>query len=236
MKILRRILIPVVILGVLFLGANLVIQQIAEDRIASAVQSSFDLQSKPAVTLGGFPLAISILSGSLPSLSFHAENVVVEQLTLASVAAEMSSLTSEQGLLQTKDLRVTIGRGEIRGTATQQAINAYLKIRGEDARITIRAGGVATARKQVTVAGSKHVVTATGKISVRGSTFRFDPGRVRWDGKPPPALFADLARREATVEEEIPLLPGGVAITRIETDDGSITFVAELEGFVFPPE
>lgn len=236
MKLLRRVLIPLVILAGLFLGANVVAQNVAEDRLASAVQTSFGLDSPPQVNLAGFPIIVRVLTGTLPELGFRADDVEVEGLKLSAVTAELFDIRADGGLLNTEGLRVTIGRGEIRGQASERAINDYLRVQGEDATISIEPNNVAQIQKRGTFRGNRRSITATGTISLRGGRLRFDPKTVEVDGRPPPASFAAEAKRQATVAVQVPPLPGGIKVTALETTSGAITLVAVLREFPFPPE
>lgn len=235
--LLKRLLIPVAVLVALFLGANIALEGVAENRIAQAAATSFDLDAVPQVQIEGFPVLVRIFTGSLPGISFEATDVTIEGLTFREVAVRMRDINAEGGLLRTAGLRVHVSRGEVRAEATDQAVTAFLREQGEDAVIRFHDNRRATVRTRRTLAGRRRQIDAQGTIELLSGRqqLRFVPEEVTVDGEEP-GPFAEIARRDATIVMDVPRLPGGFRITTLQSGEGFVALAAVLENFDFPPE
>src|SRR5712691_11570633 len=98
-RLFRRLLIPLVVLGALFFGANVYVQHVAEDRVASAVRDEFHLSAKPSVDITGFPIIFKIFSGTLPRVSFRAAHATFQGLAVSDIVVDLHDLVAEGGLL-----------------------------------------------------------------------------------------------------------------------------------------
>lgn len=234
--VLKRLLIPLLVLGILFFGGNVVLQGVAQDRIAQAAQSTFGLQQKPEVELEGFPLLVRVFTGSLPGMTFRAGEVEIEGLRFRELIVRMEDIDAVGGLLRSAELEVMIGRGEVRGEATDDAVNAFLEQQDERARISFHPNRRATVRTTEMFAGSRRRIVAEGKVELLEAEqqLRFTPEELTVDGEPPPPGFRDLARRRSTITVGIPRLPGGFKVTTIQSGEGFVAFAAVLEDFEFP--
>ncbi|HEX9712445.1 MAG TPA: DUF2993 domain-containing protein [Actinomycetota bacterium] len=234
--LLRRLLIPVLVLALLFFGGNALIQGIAEDRIAQAAQTSFDLNEEPIVELEGFPMLVRVFSGALPGMSFRAGNVDIEGLRFREVVVRMRDIKAQGGLLRSAELEVSIGRAEVRGEATDAAVSAFLEEQGERATIEFHDNRRATVRTTGNFGGAQRRIVAQGKVELLEAKqqLRFTPEQLTVDGDPPPAAFRDAARRRSTITVAIPRLPGGFRVTILQTAEGTVAFAALLENFEFP--
>ncbi|MFJ4633883.1 DUF2993 domain-containing protein [Streptomyces sp. NPDC088847] len=70
MRTLRILLISVMILGVLFVGADRVTVRLAQDKVASKMKTAENLASTPEVSIKGFPFLTQLASGGLDDVEF----------------------------------------------------------------------------------------------------------------------------------------------------------------------
>src|SRR5207237_30689 len=132
-RLIRWVLTPFVILGLLFVGANVFVAHLAEGKIATALQSSFHLSAKPAVKIGGFPIILNIMNGKIPRVSFDASDAAFEGLTVQQIKVSLVDVTAQGGFLRGGSIRLKVGAGTVQARATDKAVNAYLKSHGENA-------------------------------------------------------------------------------------------------------
>lgn len=236
--LIRRVVIPLVVLAALFFGLNVLARNVAADRIAQAAQSSFGLKEKPAVSLDGFPILVRALTGSLPGLSFEAVDVEVEGLLFEQVVVRMRDIEADGGLLRSGGLRVVIGRGEVRAVATDEAVNALLEQREQNATIAFAPNGRATVEATRRVGGRRRTIVASGTVSLDEAKqiLRFEPDEVTVDGREPSGAMQREAKRRSTITLELPRLPGDLRVRVLQTAEGSVALAAVLEDFAFPPE
>ena len=228
LKIVRRLLITLAILGGLFAGLNVVGERFAEDRLADVVAARFDLEQPPAVDLDVFPIVMAIIRGRLPGLRVTATDVRVEDLSVERLDVVLRDVGVEGGLLGGGDLAVVVGEGSVEVRVAQAAINAYLKERGEDARVRLSSGTVRVSVTR-TFLGQTRRYEATGRLRLSKQRLIFEPGRVTVDGRPAQGPEADLAREQATLDVRIPRLPGGFRPTEVEPAEGALVLRATLE-------
>jgi hypothetical protein len=226
-RLLRKLFLLVAILGILFVGANVVAARVAEGKIAEAAQREFGLPSKPEIHIGGFPIILDVLRGTLPSVSFVASGVVVQDLRIETAAVDLKGIGAH-GLFG-GDVTVTVASGSVRATVAQSDLNAFLRKHNGDTSIVLRAGNNATVSA---VRDGLHYV-ANGVVSISGGAFVFTPRTVTIEGRAPPPGFEAEAKRRATVRVAIPKLPGGVAVTRVATAPGNVTLVASMKNRTF---
>lgn len=226
-RLLRRLAIGVVILGALFVAANVVAERVAEDKIAQAVQKHFELAVRPTIRIGGFPILLNVVRGDLPEVSFEARNLRVQDLTVALVRVRLDSIHAS-GLFG-GGLRVTVGRGSVLAQVTDAALNVYLKSHGQNATIRLREGQTAVVRATRPLAGRNRKIVATGAVRYARGRFTFTPRTVTVDGQVPPPGFEQEARRRSTLSVALPTLPGKIAIDRVETHAGFARLSAVLK-------
>jgi len=226
-RIIRWLLTPLIILALLFVGANLFVAHLAEGKIATALQSSFHLSAKPAVRIGGFPIIFNILSGKIPRVSFDASGATFEGLTVQQIKVALVDVTARGGFLHGGSIRLDVGAGTVQARATNGAVNAYLKEKGQNASISFHAGR-AVVRAVRSFLGRSRVLVATGAISREGTSFVFRPASVTVDGHAVPPGTEALAEQKTTIKVHLPKLPGGITSYRVEAVEGAVTIVAVL--------
>ena len=226
-RLVRWLLVPIVIIAVLFVGANILAAHIAEDRIASTLQSTFHLSSKPTVHISGFPIIIDVLQGHVPRVSFHANGATFEGLDLIGIDVSLVDVRAASGSFFSGSLSVRVGAGTVKARATDGAVTAFLGDHGQNATIAFH-NGRATVRSTRTFLGSRHAFVASGPVGREGNAFVFRPDSVSIDGAPAPPGVRQAAERRMTIRVQLPKLPGGVSAYRIEAVEGAATIVAVL--------
>jgi len=226
-RLIRWLLAPIVIIALLFIGANILAARVAENKIASTLQSTFHLSSKPAVHISGFPIILDVLGGHVPRVSFQASGATFEGLDLSGIDVTLVDVRAAGGSFFSGSLRVKVGAGTVKAHATDAAVNAYLNDHGQNATIAFHKG-VATVHATRTFRGRARRFVATGTVAREGTSFVFRPDRVTVDGSAPPPGLEQAAEQKVTIRVQLPKLPGGVSSYRIEAVEGAATIVAVL--------
>jgi len=165
-RVVRWLLAPVVILGVLVVVGNAIVRHVAESKIASALESSFHLSARPSVKISGFPIITNILRGHLPRVSFSASSATFQGLTVKDINVTLVDVTATGGFLHGGGLTIKVAAGTVRARATGAAVNAYLKDHGQNATIAFHEGG-ATVRAVRSFLGRPRRFLATGRLGAR---------------------------------------------------------------------
>jgi len=226
-RLIRWLLAPIIVAAVLFVVANIVVQHIAESKIASTLQSTFHLSARPSVSIGGFPIIASILSGHVSRVSFSAPGATFQGLTVMDIKVKLVDVTADGGFLHGGRLAIKVGGGTIRARATDAAVNAYLKDHGQNATIAFHSGR-ATVRAVRSFLGRQRTLVATGGVSREGSLLVFRPTSVTVDGHAPPPGTETLAEQKTTIRVRLPKLPGGISSYGIQSVQGAASVSANL--------
>ena len=225
-RLIRWLLAPVIVAAVLFVVANVVVQHIAESKIASTLQSTFHLSARPSVSIGGFPIITNILSGHLPRVTFGAPAATFQGLTMKDIKVTLVDVRADGGFLHSQ-LKIRVGGGTITARATDAAVNTYLKEHGQNATIAFHPGR-ATVRAVRSFLGRPRTLVATGTVSREGSSLVFRPTSVTVDGRAPPPGTESIAEQRATIRVQLPKLPGGISSYGIKAVDGAAAVSAVL--------
>jgi hypothetical protein len=226
-RLVRWLLAPIIVAAVLFVVANIVVQHIAESKIASTLQSTFHLSARPSVSIGGFPIIVSILSGHVSRVSFSAPSATFQGLTVTDVNVTLIDVTADGGFLRGGRLAIKVGGGTIRARAADAAVNAYLKDHGQNATIAFHPGR-ATVRAVRSFLGRPRTLVATGTVSREGSLLVFRPTSVTVDGRAPPPGTGTLAEQKTAIRVQLPKLPGGISSYDIKAVEGAASVSAIL--------
>ena len=225
-RLIRWVLTPFIILGLLFVGANLFVAHLAENKIATSLQSSFHLSAKPVVKISGFPIILNILEGKIPRVSFDASGATFEGLVVQQIKVSLVDVTAQGGLLG-GPIRLNVGAGTVQARATDRAVDAYLKAHGQNATMAFHDGRTVV-RAVRTLFGRYHVLVATGAIAREGTLLVFRPASVTVDGRAPSPATAALARQKTTIRVQLPKLPGGITAYWVKAVEGAVAITAVL--------
>lgn len=226
-RLLRWILIPLVVVGLLFLGANLVVQHVAESMLATAVKDSFHLPAPPSVDVGGFPVIVDILRGRISRVSFSASGATIEGLAIDDIVVVLTDVGAKGGFLHGAPPAISVAEGTVTGRISQASVNAYLAAHSQNATLTFHDGTV-VARTTRVFLGARRELVARGTIAREGSSLVFRPSSVTVDGRAPPFGTEALAKQKATVSVALPSLPGGISSYRVAAVEGALTVTAAL--------
>jgi DUF2993 family protein len=226
-RLIRWLLTPIIILGLLFVGANLIVEHLAESKIASVLQSTFHLSSKPAVKISGFPIILNIVNGKIPRVTFDASGATFEGLTVQQIEVALVDVTAEGGFLRGGSIRLRVGAGTVQARATNAAVNAYLKAHDQNATMAFHAGRVVV-RAVRSFLGRTRTLVATGTVAREGTALVFRPSSVTIDGRASPPGTEAMAKQKTTIKVQLPKLPGGIASYEVKAVEGAVAISAVL--------
>jgi len=230
MRSLRRLAIALVILGGLFVGANIYAERLAEERLGDAVAVAFGLSEAPEVDLSVFPIATRIFTGTLPEVTFTADDITVEDLTVASLTVELRDVEVVGGLLGSGKLAVEVGEGNVTAIVSEDGVNELLATRDQRATVRLLADGRVRARAVRTFLGARRTIVSVGRLELRRRTLTYTADEVTVDGEEPPSVLEQEARRRATLAVMIPELPGGFRAQELQVEEDQVTLLASVSG------
>lgn len=221
----RRLLLTGAVLGGLFVGGNKVAENVAESAIQDRLVKQLGFSGQVGVEIDSFPFLVDAIGGHVDAISVTVREQRIGDLVFREITLRLVDINAEGSLLGSGplELRVATTAGSARGD--QEALNAFLKRRGEDARVTLGSGSV-TVTSTRSIAGVRRKVVARGRLSVGDGRLGFRADDVRWEGPAPPGS-REAAKRAASFSEALPKLPAGLKITRIEVRPDGFTFLAK---------
>jgi hypothetical protein len=89
----RGFLITLAVLVVLLVGVDFGARWIAEDRVATQLQSQLELDNEPDVAIGGFPFLTQAAAGEYGSVTLTAEHIPYRQLKDITLVADLGDVT-----------------------------------------------------------------------------------------------------------------------------------------------
>jgi hypothetical protein len=89
----RGFLIALVVLVVLLVGVDFGARWVAEDRVATQLQSQLKLDAEPDVAIHGFPFLTQAASGEYGSVTLTAEHIPYRQLQDITLTADLGDVT-----------------------------------------------------------------------------------------------------------------------------------------------
>jgi hypothetical protein len=235
MFLIRRLVTSVVLLVAVFLGASVLLENVAESQLSTGVARTLHLSARPTVQIDAFPILYRVIQGRIPRIDIEARDFTVQGLDVAQLSIDMRGVRADLDVLIRSDrfdLHVEKGDGSAR--ITEDAINEFIAHEGVRARVTLRADDTVFVRVDRSVGGRAHRFEATGRLSLNGRTLSFKPSRVSVDGAPAPSVLAARARRETTFSVEIPKLPGNILPSTVAVSKGELSLVADLSGYTLP--
>jgi hypothetical protein len=233
MFIVRRLIFLLAIPALLFLGGSVVLESVAETQLANGMRTTLDLKTRPSVQISAFPILYRIIQGRIPRAQVEASDVVIEGLEIAELEIDMEGVeASLDVLVRQNKFDLTVDSGDATARITEKSINAFFAREKIDAVATLRADGTVTIVNDEVIAGTRHRFAATGRVSLGGRVLTFKPSRMTMDGAPVPAALVSRARRETTFSVEIPRLPAGITPSEVVVEQGVLTLVANLDGYV----
>lgn len=159
----RRLLIFLAVVGLLFVAADFIMRQVAEDRLAGRVGAALELEEDPRLELGGWPFVLHALDGNFPEVEVTADTLSARGIVLEDVRVSLRNVRFELGdIISGTDRTVRTGGG--RGTAalSASALDAAVRGQGGDATFSFVDGQV--------VVNSETLGQAAGTPAIEGRT------------------------------------------------------------------
>jgi hypothetical protein len=168
MLLLRRILIPLVVLVALFVVADRVAVHYANRVVAQRIQSDQGLSSKPDVSIGGFPFLTQAIGGRYDDVTVTLHDVRRGPVRVDRLTAHLNGVHVSLGAVFSQHLSsVPVDKATAQVFVAFPDLNAYLATR----HISVSADGkLLRVTGSVTVAG--HTITASGegRLSISGDS------------------------------------------------------------------
>jgi hypothetical protein len=186
----------------LLVAADAGLRALSQYYVSRSIQSSLELDERPSVSLGGFPFAVRLFSGDLPSVSVRARNVIADGVRLDRVDLTLRGVDlSAAKVLSTSDRSIHAESGD--GTATMTAEDLTKALDDQGVPVTIEfSGGDAL----VSASGLPGAVEASVELS--GASLVLKP------------ISADLP---IAVSLMLPEVVSGIRYTSVHIDGSVVT-------------
>src|SRR5215472_8248092 len=93
----RKLLIAVVVLAVLFVAADRISVAIAENEVSDRIAAAYGLPSKPGVSIGGFPFLTQVAAGNYHQVDVFAGRVQADGATLDNLRSDFTGVHASLG-------------------------------------------------------------------------------------------------------------------------------------------
>ncbi|MFN2614010.1 MAG: DUF2993 domain-containing protein [Actinomycetota bacterium] len=218
-------MIPLVILGALYVAADYTAKKVAEDRLSSSIGAQFHMKDDPKVSIASFPFIIDALARHrVGSATVVASDVTIDELELTNVHVELRAITSTE-FLSTSGITVSVGNVAATADVPQTSLQRFLTTRGYSISVVLHEGSAAvTARR--TVFGRSRTFSATGSVAIRGGRLVFLPTTLKVDGGVVPSVLVAAARSAVSFSVAVPALPGKVRPSKVALHEGAVSLSA----------
>ena len=206
----KRLLILVAFVVALFVIADFVMRQVAEDKLASRVGDALELDETPDLRLGGWPFVLRALDGNFPEVEVTADTLSSRGVVLEDVDVALRDVRFDLGqIISGADRSVRTGGGTGTAALTASALDEAARREGVDATFDFAGGEV--------VVTSESFGQAAGTPTVSGRTLTIEA-----EGFPEPFSIDLPAIGDATYESvevdgdrlvvEVTLPPGRLSV------------------------
>ncbi|WP_405585302.1 DUF2993 domain-containing protein [Streptomyces sp. NBC_01190] len=217
MRVARIVLIVVVILGGLFVAADRVAVNLAENKAADHAQSSEGLSHKPKVSIEGFPFLTQAATGKLHDVKITAHDIA------AGDGGESVRIDSFRADLHGVKLSNSFSRA-VADNASGTAFITYADLtKAAPAGITVSYGGTdPSGRAMVKLAGT----FLSAKLSVLSQVTVHNADSITLHAQGLPKAFTALGlesqvRKQIDFTTQLTHLPAGIALSDVSaTPDG----------------
>lgn len=225
MRALRILLILVVILGGLFVIADRVAVNFAEDEAAEKVRTTEGLSTTPNVSIKGFPFLTQVASGELDDVEIGIKDYEAaagsgdETIRISDMKADMRGVEFSgdysSATARTATGTATIGYADLLKAAKSEPTDISPGVSAKVVGLSAGGNGKIKVTVEATVLGKKlpEPVSVLSTVSVKGDTVQ-----VRADSIP--GLGVDLAenavRSVTDFQQAIDDLPGGIKLDKVE--------------------
>ena len=166
----KRLLILVAFVVALFVIADFVMRQVAEDKLASRVGDALELDETPDLRLGGWPFVLRALDGNFPEVEVTADTLSSRGVVLEDVDVALRDVRFDLGqIISGADRSVRTGGGTGTAALTASALDEAARREGVDATFDFAGGEVVVTSESFgqaagtpTVSGRKLTIEAEG--------------------------------------------------------------------------
>jgi len=206
-------LITVIVILVLLVVSDRVANAVAENQMASQVQSSLGLSGKPHVTIQGFPFWTQLLAHDFKTVDITASNEVINSASAGSGALEIASLNATLNGLHFQGFNSNSATVDQFNATALITFTALGNVGGIPQGITLTSGGgnqiKATLSLGPLTTSAEAQVTQTGPNQINVKVTHF--------GDIPQSALGNLVNFNVS----IPKLPPGVTIQNVSvTQEG----------------
>jgi hypothetical protein len=218
----RGVVGTVVVVAVLAGGAVVadgIARDRTEDRLAGDIQQQIEgLETRPDVTIGGWPFLTQVVGGELDQVDITAEEAVLEGLTLQDVTVRLTGVSTDQP--------TTARTAELTGVAPVDRLGDVLdlpvELAAQDGAL-VASGDVLGIPLEITLlpsAAGREIAIEVERISAGGGAF--DLGAI-------PGIEGAFDGLTVPVEQ----LPEGLELTDVRVDGDVILLEAAGQDVVF---
>lgn len=235
MRALRVLLVIVVILGGLFVAADRIAVNFAEDKAADKIRSSQGLDRTPEVSITGFPFLTQVAGRSLDQVDARIDGL--------NATAEGHTLRIQELSAQFHDVKLTSDYTSIEraASATGEARISYADLTTASGKnVKVSYGGEKNGKSQVKISPNLPNLPMLNSLEVTGSVSIVNGDTVRLRADTLPALCSQLSacrnqvRAQTDHEWKLNRLPGGLKLDKVVSTREGISISASGKDVKLP--
>ncbi|WP_206506965.1 LmeA family phospholipid-binding protein [Streptomyces chrestomyceticus] len=235
MRALRVLLVIVVILGGLFVAADRIAVNFAEDKAADKIRSSQGLDRTPEVSITGFPFLTQVAGRSLDQVDAKIDGL--------NATAEGHTLRIQELSAQFHDVKLTSDYTSIEraASATGEARISYADLTTASGKnVKVSYGGEKDGKSQVKISPNLPNLPMLNSLEVTGSVSIVNGDTVRLRADTLPALCSQLSacrnqvRAQTDHEWKLNRLPGGLKLDKVVSTREGISISASGKDVKLP--
>ena len=208
---------------------------IAEDQIASRIQTSQSLGQKPQVGVAGFPFLTQVVRGRYKQVTVNVSGLERDGLRLDQIRIVAEGVRVDLGDLLSgtvNSVPVDHARGSV--TISYDDLNAYLDRRVDVPKVKVSRGGSGNLRVtgsvEIPILGRSLSLSGDAKVAIDGENVTLLPTAVSAVTGFLPGFAQDSAREALTVRFALKNLPFGVRLDQPTITDDGIRISAFADG------
>ncbi len=233
----RRLGWALILLVVLAFAADRVAVKLAEGEVASRFQSQLGLDSKPHVSLGGFPFLTQVLAGKYRSLDADVDDMpIVGDTDIARVQVHLTNLHVPLKNLVNRQLdSIPVDAGTATGLISYQSLDAAANahLRGSGLEVSFapsqRGGNLLALTGTYSNGVVKTQITGDVAVDVQGNRLAF---RVPGDAFGVPAVIRDQLVPLLETPYRLPAMPFSLQIRRFAPGPDGVSITASGKDLV----
>jgi hypothetical protein len=207
---------------------------IADDQIASRVQTSQSLAVKPQVDVTGFPFLTQVARGRYKQVTVVVRGLERDGLRLDQVRIDAEGARVDLGdLIGGRVTSVPVDHAQGQVLITYDDLNAYLASRSDIPQVRVSRSGSdlkVTGSVQIPVLGRSVSLSGNAQVAISGENITLSPTAVSALTGFLPGFAEDSAREALTVRFAIKGLPFGVRLDKATVTASGIRFTAFADG------